>query len=78
MQSRNRDTDVEKKMYGHQGGKAAGVGHGGVMIWEIGMDMYTLMWIKWITNTNLLYKKVKYNSKNKKQKTQSMKCERGD
>ena len=28
-------------MYGHQGGKVAG-GGGGVMNWEIGIDMYTL------------------------------------
>ena len=28
---------------------------GGGMNWEIGIDMYTLMWIKWITNKNLLY-----------------------
>ena len=41
--------------YGHQGGK-----NGGgvcVMNWEIGIDMYTLICIKWITNNNLLYKK---------------------
>ena len=29
------------------------------MNWEIGIDMYTLMCIKWITNKNLLYKKIK-------------------
>ena len=44
--------------YGHQGGKAAAGGGGGVMNWEIGVDMYTLMCIKWMTNKNLLYKKV--------------------
>ena len=46
--------------YGHQGGKAAGVGWGvgggAVMNWEIGIDMYTLMCIKWMANKNLLYK----------------------
>ena len=31
---------------------------GGEMNWEIGIDMYTLMCIKWMTNKNLLYKKV--------------------
>ena len=31
---------------------------GGVMNWEIGTDMYTLMCIKWITNKNLLQKKI--------------------
>ena len=46
MQGRNRDTDVEKKTYGHQGGKAAGGGGGGVMNWEIGIDMYTSIFIK--------------------------------
>ena len=46
-----------EQMYGHQGGKAAGGGGGGVMNWEIAIDMYTLMYIKWITNKNLLYKK---------------------
>ena len=30
---------------------------GGVMKWEIGIDIYTLICIKWITNKNLLYKK---------------------
>ena len=35
---------------------AGGVG-GGVMNWEIGIDVYTLICIKWITNENLLYKK---------------------
>ena len=30
-------------MYGHQGGKVAGGGGGGVMNWEIGIDMCTLM-----------------------------------
>ena len=58
LQGRNRDTDVEKK-HGHQGGKvAAGGGGGGGMNWEIGIDIYTLICIKWITNKNLLYKKI--------------------
>ena len=46
-----------EQTYRHQGGKAAGGGDGGVMNWEIGIDMYTLMDIKWITNKNLLYEK---------------------
>ena len=33
-------------------------GGGGGMNWEIGIDMYTLICIKWITNKNLLYKKI--------------------
>ena len=48
-----------EQTYGHQGGKAAGGGDGGVMNLEIGIDMYTLMYIKWMTNKNLLYKKIK-------------------
>ena len=46
-------------MYGHQGGKAAGSGGGGGMNWEIGIDIYTLICIKWITNKNLRFKKIK-------------------
>ena len=33
-------------------------GGGGVMNWAIGIDMYTLMCIKLMTNKNLLYKKI--------------------
>ena len=29
------------------------------MSWEIGIDMYTRICIKWITNKILLYKKIK-------------------
>ena len=40
-----------EQMYGHQGGKAvAGRGGDGVMNWEIGIDIYTLICTKWITN----------------------------
>ena len=43
-------------------------GRGGIgMNWEIGIDMYTLICIKWITNKNLLYKKIN-KIKFKKQK----------
>ena len=31
---------------------------GGVMNWEIGVDVYILICIKWINNKNLLYKKI--------------------
>ena len=41
---------------GHQGGKWWW--GGSVMNWEIGIDIYTLICIKCITNTNLLYKKI--------------------
>ena len=37
------------------GGGGVGGGGGG-MKWEIGVDMYTLICIKSITNKNLLYK----------------------
>ena len=48
-----------EQTYGHQWGKVEGgwVG-GGVMNLEIGNDIYTLTCIKWITNKNLLYKKI--------------------
>ena len=39
-----------------RGKNGQGVGGGG-MNWEIGIDIYTLICIKWITNKNLLYKK---------------------
>ena len=45
-----------EQTYEHQGGKAAGDGDGGVLNWTIGIDMYTLMCIKWMTNKYLLYK----------------------
>ena len=49
-----------EQMCGHQvGGKQRGGGGGGVMNWEIGIDMYTLMCIKLMTNKILLYKKIK-------------------
>ena len=49
------------------GGKPWGCGDGGVMNWEIGIDMYTLMCIKLMTNKNLLYKKInKIKFKNSK------------
>ena len=38
------------------------------MNWEIGVDIYTLICIKWIANKNLLYKKInKIKLKNKKE-----------
>ena len=44
-------------------------GGGGVMNWEIGIHMYTLMCIKWMTYKNLLYKKInKIKFKNSKKK----------
>ena len=50
-------------------GKAVGVrGGGGGMNWETGIDMYTLMCIKWMTNKNLLYKKINKIKLKKKKK----------
>ena len=58
-----------------KGGKGGGSGGGG-MNWAIGIDMYTLMCIKWMTNKNLLYKKINKikfkNSKKKKRKSKSL------
>ena len=57
-------------MYGHQGGKVVGDGGGG-MNWEIGIDIGTIICVKWITNKNLLYKninKIKFQSSKKKLK----------
>ena len=55
-----------------KGGKWGGGGGGGVMNWVIGIDMYTLMCIKLMTNKSLLYKKrnkIKFKKKtDKKQK----------
>ena len=56
MQGGNRHTDVENKRMDTNGGKPRGCGDGGVMNWAIGIDVYTLMCIKLMTN-NLLIKK---------------------
>ena len=40
-----------------KGGKLWWGGDGGVLNWAIGIDMYTLMCIKLMTNKNLKYKK---------------------
>ena len=43
------------------------------MNWEIVIDMSTLMCIKWITNKNLLYKKInKIKFKKKRKKIKGM------
>ena len=47
-----------------KGGKPQGAGDGGVN-WVIGIDMYTLMCIKLMTNKNLLYKKINKIQKKK-------------
>ena len=58
-----------------KGGKRPGRGGDGGMNGEIGIDIHTLICIKWITNKNLLYKKInKIKFKNSKKK----KKRRGD
>ena len=54
LQRRNRDSDVENKSMDTKGDGGSG------MNWEIGIDIYTLICIKQITNKNLLYKKIKF------------------
>ena len=51
---------------GTKGEKPRWARDGGVLNWAIGIDMYTLMCIKLMTNKNLLYKKIKLNLKIKK------------
>ena len=50
------------------GKRWGGGGRGGVMNWEIGIDIYTLICIKWITSKKLLYKKINKIRKFKKKK----------
>ena len=38
-----------KQSYGYQGGKGGGID------WEIGIDIYTLLCVKQVTNKDLLY-----------------------
>ena len=50
-----------------KGGKPRGGGDGGVLNWAIGIDMYTLMCIKLVTNKDLLYTEInKIKFKNSK------------
>ena len=46
-------------------GKPRWGGDGGVLNWAIGIDMYTLMCIKLMTNKNLQYKKPNKQTKKK-------------
>ena len=48
LQNRNRLTDLENKLV-VTGGK------GGGKVREFGINMYTLLYLKWITNKDLLY-----------------------
>ena len=49
-------------------GKQWGGGQRGVMNWVIGIDMYTLMCIKLMSNKNVLCKKINKIQKFKKKK----------
>ena len=59
LQGRNWDTDVENKRMDTKGRKWQGGWGVCMMNWAIGIDMYTLMCIKLVTNKDLLYKKNK-------------------
>ena len=52
---------VEDRHMDTKGGKLQWGGDGGVLNWAIGIDMYTLMCIKLMTNKNLQYKKKQTN-----------------
>ena len=53
--SKQKQTHRHRKhTYGYQGGKVGGGGGGG-MNWEIGIDIYTLLYIKQINKKNLLF-----------------------
>ena len=56
----------ENKRMDTNGGKWRGMGGEGGMNWAIGIDMYTLMCIKLMTNKNLLYNKINKIQKLKK------------
>ena len=49
MQNRNRVANVENKLMVTRGWWV------GEINWEIGMDIYTLLYIKQVTNKDLLY-----------------------
>ena len=56
--------------------KPRGFGSGGELNWTIGIDMYTLMCVKFMTNKNLLYKKInKIKLENLKKKKVVTKCQ---
>ena len=67
LQGRSWDTDVENKCMDTKGGKPQWRGDGGVLNWAIGVDIYTLMCIKLMTNKNLQYKQTNKQTKNPKQ-----------
>ena len=59
---RETETQMQRTNVWTPRGEGGGGGGGG-MNWEIGIDIYTLICIKLITNKNLLYKKKKFQTK---------------
>ena len=51
LQNRNRITDLENKLMVTKGERLAG----GCINWEFGIDIYILLYLKWMTNKDLLY-----------------------
>ena len=49
------ETQMQRTNVWTPGGQSGGGDGGGVMNWEIGIDIYTLICVKQITNKNLLY-----------------------
>ena len=64
VQGRSWDTDVENKRLDTKGGKPRWGGDGGVLNWAIGIDMYTLICIKLMTDKNKIKNKFKKNQFN--------------
>jgi len=52
LKCRKRLTDLENELIV---GKGVGEGSGKGIVRKFGMDMYTLLHLKWITNKDLLY-----------------------
>ena len=53
------ETQKQRKNVWTPRGENGEGGGGGVMNWEIRIDMYTLMCIKWMTNEKKIFKKKK-------------------
>ena len=59
----NRESQMQKTIYGYRGERGGGIN------WETGIDIYTLLYIKQITNKDLMYtnKDLMYNTGNSTQ-----------
>ena len=49
LQNRNRATDLENELMVARGKVGGGI------VWEFVRDMYTLLYLEWIINKDLLY-----------------------